>query len=97
LLLSELVTNAVRHARVPLGREIEVCCALRDGQLRIEVADASDDQPQKRLAAEDDERGRGLLLVDSFAAKWGVSPRDGVGKLVWFVLTLPPETAQSPA
>jgi anti-sigma regulatory factor (Ser/Thr protein kinase) len=95
LLLSELVTNAVQHAQVPPGREIEVRYELSDHRLRIEVADASGSQPVQRTADDDDERGRGLLLVDSLAAKWGVSLRDAVGKVVWFELLLPtPEASE---
>jgi anti-sigma regulatory factor (Ser/Thr protein kinase) len=86
LLLSELATNAVRHARVSPGREIGVRFELTDGQLRVEVADASDERPEQREAGPDDKGGRGLLLVDTLADDWGVCPRLGVGKLVWFVL-----------
>ncbi|KUJ64157.1 hypothetical protein ACZ90_61215 [Streptomyces albus subsp. albus] len=93
LLLSELVTNAVRHGRVPRGREIGVRSALSGGELRVEVADVSDSQPQMRESGDGDERGRGLLLVDSLADKWGVSRRGVIGKTVWFVLALPSEPA----
>ncbi|MEU5610347.1 ATP-binding protein [Streptomyces sparsogenes] len=97
LLLSELVTNAVQHARVAPGREIEVRYELSGSHLRIEVADASDEQPQQHTADDNDERGRGLLLVEHLAAKWGVSPRNIVGKSVWFELSLPskPESEQN--
>ncbi|WP_262697650.1 MULTISPECIES: ATP-binding protein [Streptomyces] len=91
LLLSELVTNAVQHAHVPPGREIEVRYELSDSHLRVEVADASEEQPEQCAPDTDDERGRGLLLVDSLAAKWDVSPRDAVGKSVWFELLLRPK------
>ncbi|MFD8096380.1 ATP-binding protein [Streptomyces malaysiensis] len=86
LLLSELVTNAVQHAHVPPGREIQVRYELSDSHLRVEVADASDEQPEQCAADNDDERGRGLLLVDALATKWGVSPRNIIGKVVWFEL-----------
>lgn len=46
LLLSELVTNSVRHARTPPGREIGLRFATYDGRLRVEVADASDCRPK---------------------------------------------------
>lgn len=88
LLVSELVTNAVQHARVPPGREIEVRYELSGACLRVEVADASDEQPEQRMADDNDERGRGLLLVDTLANKWGVGPRSSVGKFVWFELLL---------
>ncbi|MFG2582325.1 MULTISPECIES: ATP-binding protein [Streptomyces] len=96
LLLSELVTNAVQHAHVPPGREIEVRYEMSDSHLRVEVADASDEQPEQRAADDDDERGRGLLLVDALATKWGVNHRHDIGKLVWFELALPPHTSCYP-
>ncbi|MFD8285173.1 ATP-binding protein [Streptomyces solisilvae] len=88
LLLSELVTNAVQHAHVPPGQEIEVRYKLSDSHLRVEVADASDEQPEQCAATSDDEHGRGLLLVGSFATKWGTIPRNAIGKIVWFELPL---------
>lgn len=90
LLLSELVTNAVRHARVPQGREIGALFALRDDVLRVEVADASNVAPTPRTPDKDDAGGRGLLLVSTMADDWGVSPREGVGKVVWAELKLSP-------
>ncbi|MFD7228671.1 ATP-binding protein [Streptomyces sp. NPDC059881] len=85
LLLSELVTNACRHARVSPGREVWTRCVLRDGVLRIEVSDASDVLPCPRSAAPDDESGRGLALVEALADAWGAYPREcGIGKTVWF-------------
>ncbi|MFE4608112.1 ATP-binding protein [Streptomyces niveus] len=89
LVLSELVTNAVRHARVPSGREIEtrflpMGYPAPDG-LRIEVHDASTQRPRRRAAELDACDGRGLLIVDALANAWGVSDRVGVGKLVWAV------------
>ena len=91
LVLSELVTNAVTHAGSPRGREIETrFCRLSDGRLRIEVHDAGDHRPVLRRAADTDEGGRGLLLVDAVTAhQWGVSSRGGVGKLVWAVCAPP--------
>jgi anti-sigma regulatory factor (Ser/Thr protein kinase) len=85
LVLSELVTNAVRHARVPSGRQIETRYERDcEGGLRIEVHDATARMPWMRQAGEDAEGGRGLALVDALTAgRWGVSSRAGVGKLVW--------------
>ena len=91
LLLSELVTNAVR-ARAPRDRQIEFTARAADGALRLEVADAGDGRPTPRHAAETDESGRGLLLVAALTERWGVSPRTApgaVGKTVWCELKLP--------
>ncbi|MFE0039977.1 ATP-binding protein, partial [Streptomyces sp. NPDC059018] len=86
LLLSELVTNACRHARVPPGREVRARCVLgSDGVLRVEVSDASEVLPCPRTAGPGDEAGRGLALVAALADAWGAHPREcGVGKTVWF-------------
>lgn len=88
LLLSELATNAVNAKTAP-GREIQVRLVLTGRELRIEVADASDEQPVMRQASNDDESGRGLALVATLADSWGVEPRDVVGKVVWCLLVLP--------
>ncbi|MDX3237943.1 ATP-binding protein [Streptomyces sp. ME03-5709C] len=87
LLLSELMSNAVRHARVPPGRRITARAALASGVLRVEVGDASSDPPALRQASTTDESGRGLALVESLADAWNVQPRPyGIGKTVWFEL-----------
>ncbi|MFF2041700.1 ATP-binding protein [Kitasatospora sp. NPDC058170] len=91
LLLSELVTNACRHARAPRDRLVGVRCLLLDpALLRVEVTDASEDLPQPRRSAPDDESGRGLELVTALADSWGAHLRgDGyIGKTVWFQLKL---------
>ncbi|MFJ3584630.1 ATP-binding protein [Streptomyces sp. NPDC090127] len=82
LVLSELLTNAVRHGRVP-GREVETRYIPSPDGLRIEVHDASGARPSMALHGEDATRGRGLPVVDVLAARWGVTPRIGAGKLVW--------------
>ncbi|MFG3223425.1 ATP-binding protein [Kitasatospora sp. NPDC048194] len=85
LLVSELVTNAVRHARTPRGRLIFVRFQLLpDHILRIEVHDAGNGKPTLRDATTCSETGRGLLLLHQLAQSWGCSPRaGGVGKFVW--------------
>ena len=90
LLLSELVTNSIRHARTPPGREIGLRFATYDGRLRVEVADASNHRPQPRETAPEDEGGRGLALVQALAERWGCCPRlHGIGKATWAELALP--------
>lgn len=88
LLLSELVTNAVRHSHVR-GRHIEVRCALATESLRVEVSDAGDGVPVLRTPDDEDESGRGLALVAVLATTWGVLLRPhAIGKTVWYELAL---------
>lgn len=87
LLLSELMTNAYRHAKVPAGREIRARCILKADRLHIAVTDANDTLPTPHNAAPDAESGRGLTLVAVLADDWGTEPRPGgYGKTVWFEL-----------
>jgi len=93
LLLSELMTNAYRHAKVSPGREIQARCLLDDDRVRVWVTDANDTLPAPRNASPDDESGRGLALVATLADNWGATPREnGIGKTVWFELRLTSET-----
>ncbi|MDQ0941781.1 ATP-binding protein [Streptomyces sp. V1I1] len=91
VVLSELVTNAVRHAHVSPGREIETRFQLAGEDLRIEVHDDADEWPRKHVAAGDSECGRGLVLVSVLADRWGVGERGGSGKAVWALMTVPPQ------
>jgi anti-sigma regulatory factor (Ser/Thr protein kinase) len=77
VVLSELVTNAVLHAR----SEIELRLVY-DDVLRLEVCDASDTMPVPRGHASSTTTGRGLHLVAALASSWGYEPR-GAGKCVW--------------
>ncbi|MER6035903.1 MULTISPECIES: PAS domain S-box protein [unclassified Streptomyces] len=83
LLLSEILTNAVQHAEGPIG--VRAC--RTDTSLTVEIGDRSLHLPQPRSATEDDESGRGLLLVRALAGDWGVRPTDD-GKTTWFSLEL---------
>ncbi|MGE7434088.1 ATP-binding protein [Kitasatospora sp. NPDC001175] len=88
LLLSELVANAIEHARVPPGRLIQVRFELSPTTLRLEVHDANASHPTARSAGEDDESGRGLWLVDQLSTSWGCHPRPGgIGKAVWCLIS----------
>lgn len=87
LLLSELMTNAYRHAKVPAGREIRARSVLTEDRLRITVTDANATLPAPGTASPDDESGRGLALVAALADDWGAAGRAcGIGKEVWFEL-----------
>ena len=79
LLVSELVTNAVVHA----GSRPDVAVILLPHALRVEVADNDPAGPRARVAGDEDESGRGLLLLDQLSTKWGVDASP-TGKTVWF-------------
>lgn len=82
LLTSELVTNAVLHA----GTEVQVVLEATGETVHVEVIDLTKRQPVARYTPFDDlQTGRGLTLLDSMAASWGVDPLDR-GKAVWFDL-----------
>jgi serine phosphatase RsbU (regulator of sigma subunit)/anti-sigma regulatory factor (Ser/Thr protein kinase) len=83
LLVSEVVTNAVRYAERPVTVRL-----LRTDVLRCEVGDDVPLLPRLRQAGPSDEGGRGLYLVQRLARRWGAT-RLGTGKLVWFEVTLP--------
>jgi len=86
LVLSELVTNSVRHARSPQGHLIATRFERLDQGLRIEVHDANESKPERRRTSASAEFGRGLALVDALTGgQWGVSDREGPGKMVWAV------------
>lgn len=87
LLVSELVTNALRHATGPIGVRL-----VRSGGatpcLLVEVSDTLPDPPRERTADSDAENGRGLQLVAHSSRRWGTRPAD-TGKTVWFELAVP--------
>jgi anti-sigma regulatory factor (Ser/Thr protein kinase) len=89
LLATELLANAVQHARSP----VEMRLYLTAGEVIVEVTDDSAQLPQRCLPADDDEGGRGLLMVDALATSWGTRPAAS-GKTVWF--TLPATPADAP-
>lgn len=79
LLTSELVTNAVMHARSALDLQVE---CLQDG-VRVCVHDRGEGVPVRRHVSIEATSGRGLALVDTLARRWGVDPEPS-GKAVWF-------------
>lgn len=88
LLVSELVTNSLRHATGPIGVRLVRPAGLRD-VLLVEVSDPLPDPPRERVARPDDESGRGLQLVAHSSRRWGTRPGEA-GKTVWFELAVPP-------
>ncbi len=89
LLVSELVTNAVRYG----GSRAVLEAHLPGGCLRVSVADDNPDLPV--VGAEPDltaESGRGVLLVSTLASRWGVERLGSGGKAVWFELDLEGES-----
>ena len=88
LIVSELVTNAVTHGRPPYGRLIATRFERLPSGVRIEVHDANESKPERRDASAEAEDGRGLALVHALTdGQWGVSDRDGPGKMVWAICT----------
>ncbi|OAH12726.1 ATP-binding protein [Streptomyces jeddahensis] len=83
LLVSELVTNALRHTRGPIRLTLSLHPA--GGGLRCEVEDGDPTPPRVRHASEEDECGRGLHLLELLSHCWG-SRTTAVGKVVWFDL-----------
>lgn len=96
LVLSELVTNALR-VPVPGDRQVGVRIARSpaDGLLRLEVSDAGSGRPEVRAPEDEETGGRGLLLVEAVAHRWGVEERTGgIGKTVWAELKAPDIVAE---
>ncbi|MEO3783017.1 ATP-binding protein [Actinocorallia sp. B10E7] len=83
LVLTELVSNAIRSGQ-PIGVAFSRCDAV---SLRVEVHDRGPGRPESVPAGDDEESGRGLLLVGALAVEWGWRPTPD-GKLVHAVLSL---------
>ncbi|MFF9076079.1 ATP-binding protein [Streptomyces sp. NPDC014872] len=95
----ELMANAVVHGcrRVHDGTiAVSVSC---DGQrIRFKVQDPSDEQPRVRAAADEAMSGRGMLIVEALADRWGVeAPSDGTGKSVWMEMSCTPASGREAA
>ena len=95
LITSELVTNSVKYGR---ARLVRVAVDVADGKVTITVSDTSPYVPLPAVAlpdAKEDENGRGLVLVDALAARWGhrrAGPGPDAGTAVWAELPLPEPT-----
>ncbi|MET0524570.1 MAG: response regulator [Nocardioides sp.] len=84
LVVSELAANAITHA----GSDYRVRLSSSERSLRIEVRDGGRGTPEPQPKSMTNEHGRGLLMVASIAASWGIERSDGRRKLVWAELTL---------
>lgn len=97
LVVSELVTNVIRHAGGVMdppedvtelvGRVAPVMLGLSQREsLLVQVWDQSSSPPLRRVAADDAVGGRGLALVEMLSKEWGCEVLDAGGKIVWAVL-----------
>lgn len=95
IITSELVTNAVkavgtlderRNWATAKPQTIAVCCYSNDGHAVVEVWDSDPRPPMRKQPTEDDEGGRGLLLVETLSRRWGYRWPTTGGKVVWCVL-----------
>lgn len=94
LALTELVTNAIVHARGPIVVRI-----LQGGDtIRCEVEDCTTVSPRRGVPRSDRAGGRGLTIVNAVVDDWGTEvDRDDGGKRVWFQMPLVPHRAPEPA
>ncbi|MFJ4834751.1 ATP-binding protein [Streptomyces sp. NPDC088747] len=89
-IVAELAANAVTHGRVP-GRDFRLTLYVVGDTLRIEVTDTRGDRAPhaQHPAAADAESGRGLLIVDALADRWGTNTGPHPRKTVWAEVALP--------
>ena len=85
LLVTELVSNAVVHARTDMLLVVDVV----PGRIELRVQDGSPDDPERRELDPDAPSGRGLAIVEELATTWGVD-RDRGQKVVWASIDFPP-------
>ncbi|MFE1849378.1 SpoIIE family protein phosphatase [Streptomyces sp. NPDC059489] len=91
LVVSELVTNAIRYGGSPVQLRL-----IRHDTLICEVSDGAHTAPHLRRARTFDEGGRGLFIVAQLAERWGTRQQSD-GKTIWAELALPPATVPTPA
>jgi len=96
LIVAELAANAALHGRVT-GRDFSLTLYAVADTLRIEVTDTRGDVlPRPALPPPDAEAGRGLLLVDALADRWGTAPGPPPRKTVWAEVRCPPGAPRTP-
>ena len=84
LLITELITNAVRHALAPA---VEMTVTVSERDVHVEVANPGGDFEAAPSGPEDSDSGWGLFLVDRLSERWGVAQDSGsVYQRVWFEL-----------
>ncbi|MGP9019199.1 ATP-binding protein [Streptomyces sp. BR1] len=89
-IVAELAANAATHGRLA-GRDFLLALRVDGGVLRIEVTDTRGDElPRPQAPSTDSASGRGLLLVEALATRWGVTPGPVPRKTVWAELGVPP-------
>jgi anti-sigma regulatory factor (Ser/Thr protein kinase) len=86
LIVSELVTNVVRHAALAPDQEMEVRAELAEGRVRVEVADPGKGFEPEVVPAPDRGSGWGLYILDQLAHRWGAVRNEP--NVVWFELDL---------
>jgi anti-sigma regulatory factor (Ser/Thr protein kinase) len=101
LLVTELVTNAVRHGEVGGDQPVRVGVHRQDGCLRVEVLDAGPGFEPATPRPAGTGGGWGLYFVECFSSRWGISP-EPTGTCVWFEIESPegatdPREARAPA
>lgn len=83
LLVTELATNGVKHARTPDGNRITLDANIEPGRLRVEVRDGGHGfEHTRRDRALTEPGGWGLMLVDDLADRWGIDAEPST--MVWF-------------
>jgi anti-sigma regulatory factor (Ser/Thr protein kinase) len=97
LLISELVTNVIRHVpKGPGDDQIELIIDHSNGHLRVEVADRGTGfVPAPRVDRQNDASGWGLHILAQVASRWGVESDDGAR--VWFEIETAPDRSRSRA
>src|SRR5205823_5117551 len=86
LLVTELVSNSVKHASFTQGQEIQIDANPTEHVIRVEVTNPGDAQLSNRLPEKAQESGWGLMLVTKIASRWGIATNGRTQ--VWFEIDL---------
>jgi signal transduction histidine kinase len=90
LLLTELMTNAIRYGGLGLGDVIRVCLVVEGDELSVEVEDPGRGFEARAEPGSPAGTGWGLFLLEQIASRWGADARPGGGSIIWFRLPLRP-------